>query len=941
MYNFLQFRADKKEAWRLFDVKQLEKLEQRPAFMTVLAVDQDPEILAEAGEDPLEHVKYLGPMYWDFDDELDIDKVLDDTRSLITWLTKKLDIPAQYIHCWLSGQKGVHVTVPEGVWGVRAGIKALPWIYREVGLSIDLPTLDRGVYSAGRGRMWRCEGIPRPGKGTYKVGVTVEEMQTLDAQQYEVLVASPRPPLARDVPAKNITFPKAESLFKAARTTAAKKLRAMKNQETVPVEALQALEGIPGCIEQLITDGDCATSNWNQAAMQLAAYIGARYSRDEADEYENDLIKPFVENVESASRPTVKERRKHVQEQVNRAFTGRMKFSMGPLIATMGKPCGSCPLCRADLREPDQADNSSPIYCDVTKIKAAKDGFGMVGENSIRNLTTFTFIAHTEVNELEAHEEGFRETRRTAFVGTLTDDQGVQFTNFEMPERAWGSRKDLLNAVSGWGHATVNCSDADVQKILRAVMTLSGEEMEKMTKTPVCGVILERSKGNIIPHYVEASGSFTQRNAPSPYVFAGDESMSPNLINEDLPERGDEEIAECLRNIFNVNEKSAVAAALGWVAACHFREHFQLETNQFPLLNLNGGAGAGKSSFATLICHLAGMDYAQTDFINVEVSTLYPLIRYVVSSTTVPRLVEEVNPGVISLKDYNKILGVFKASWNRAAVPRGYISSKEIKVTADKVSAPIVFTSEQPVQVPSLRNRSIEVRLTARALKNPAHVKAFKAAYPLRFSLHRVAKALAAKALNTSPKRVMEIHASFEDRVPVDLGQRPQYSMQVALTGLKLLEEVLAHYEIDIAEEVGEMSDILTGHLEDNVKVLSAEKSLSAADQVLMVFDMMAGEKPEIGLEAGNHYWRQGNLAYFNLATCMIRYMRFEKSMGGVAQIRDHLQMGSLIEGETYFLRVEDHPSRPGARIHVLDLDLLREKGTTLINLQDGTECNE
>lgn len=222
MYHFLQFKPNAKEAWRLYDERQLSGLEQPPAFMTVLKVDQDPENFAENGEDPLDHVKYMGPMYFDFDGP-DLDAVLESVRTVLTHLTKKLDIDKSFIHCWLSGKKGVHVTVPARVFGLKAPVKALPLIYREVAETMKVEHLDMVVYSAGRGRMWRCENIQRP-TGTFKVGVTYDELVDMDSEQYATLVAQPRPSMALNEPSDSVIFPKAEALFKAARIRAAKRL---------------------------------------------------------------------------------------------------------------------------------------------------------------------------------------------------------------------------------------------------------------------------------------------------------------------------------------------------------------------------------------------------------------------------------------------------------------------------------------------------------------------------------------------------------------------------------------------------------------------------------------------------------------------------------------------------------------------------------------------
>ena len=941
MYHFLQFRADKKEAWRFHDQRQLSQLEKKPAFITVLAVDQDPEVFAENGEDPIDHVKYFGPMYWDFDGP-DINAVLDDVRKVLDWLHARLDINKQFIHCWLSGQKGVHITVPAEVWGVRTPVKALPLTYREIAAHCPVETLDTGVYSCGRGRMWRCEGVPRPGSGRFKVGVTYDELMDMDEGQYDVLVAAARPPLAIETPAKSLIFPKAEALAKTAKAMANKKLRALKNAKTFPIEELKQIEGVPGCIQKLITEGDCVESNWNQAAMQVAAYVAARYEHSEDSVYLAEIVQPFVKNVDSSSRPTEKERLKHVKEQLNRAFSGRIKFSMGPLISVLGKPCGSCPLCRADLAadSPHKADQG---YCELTKVKVTPAGYFLVGENSMRNLTTFTFTPHTEVRELESDGQGLRETQRKAMLGTLVDDMGTKFEDFMFPESAWGSRKELISLTKGHGTSTVHCSDAEVQKLLRAVIGLAGSELEKMTRTPVCGIILEETKRGIVPHYIEASGSYTQHNLPSRFQYSGDRNKSPDLLSESYPFIDDEELEQTFVHLLRVNTPEVVAPVLGWTVACHFREQIQMETSQFPLLNLSGSSSAGKSSLAFLVLLLSGMDYGKGDFVNTEVSTIYPLIKEVTSSTTVPRLIEEVNPSMMPFQIYNKVLGILKASWNRAGIPRGTISGKEVRVTTDQVSSPIVFTSEQAPTMPAVKTRSVEVKLTGKALRDPNYVSNYKKAMKTRKSLLRMAKALVTKSLNTSNDAVMQRLESFDSMVPDSIGPRPKFGIQVVLFGLEMLAETMDEFKVHGSSDVRELINLYKDHLQMNYSRMEKEKSVSEVDRVLACFDLMAAEREEGGMSLvpGTHYWRKGDQLYLDLTMAMPRYCRFAKSMGDTPVIRDSRQMASLLDGEIYMERVEQHPHKPGVSIYVISIAKIAGKGTNLTNFQNNTEAEE
>lgn len=939
MYHFLQFNPNKKEAWKLYAESQLHDLPQPPAFITVLGVDKDPESVSEQGEDPLDHVKYFGPMYFDFDGT-DLDEVLDDVRSVLERLTKRLEIPKDFIHCWLSGQKGVHITIPAQVFGIKTPTKLLPWIWGSIAADFNVSTLDDNVYSCGKGRMWRCEGVARPGTGTFKVGVTFDELMALDADGYATLVADPRPRLSQQPPAKNVVFPKAESVMKMARQAAARKLRAMKSATTIPTDKLRALEETPGCIEKLINEGDSPESNWNQAAMQLASYIAARYNREESAEYDAELVTPFVINVESSSRPSERERRKHVQDQLNRAFAGRMKFSPGALIATIGKACGNCIVCRGDVAETNLEQG---VTVEGQTITVRGLNYYQETDNGARPLGSGYIDPLSVVHTLERHEDYLRLGIEEAMLCSVITPTGTH-EEIRVPSDVWQSTKTMQALMNGYG-GSFRGTDKDLQ-LLKEYMTalVLKKGVHKVIRTEQCGLMFYREQGGISPHYVEYRGSYARYGVESPFKYFGDPNISTNLIAGSYPDEGDTEVEEAIYHLCRINEPHWVAAMLGWIVACHFREHLHQEFTQFPLLNISGNAGSGKSSTAFLLCCLNGIDYTTADFMNVEVATIYPLIKFVSSSTTVPRLIEEVNPSIMSNQVAQKVLGIFKAAWNRAPVPRGHIANgKGVAVSQDRVSSPVVYTSEQTSIVPSLRNRTVEVKLSSKALVNNDMKDHFRAAYELREALMRLAKSLVTGALSTSPKEVAARVRELAADVPEAIGERPRYSFQVVLYGLEMLAKTLDDSGLkgsdDVAMITASLKDYLSSHSED----MEREKSISEVDRVLASMDEMAGEDAERAdcLRPGDHYWRAGKFLSIVLQSCMPRYCRYARNLGDTPVIRDARQMSSLLQGEVYFDRREVHPYRPGVDVFVIDLTKMAKKSFSLTNFQDGTEPAE
>jgi len=951
MYHYLQFRVDKKEKWHLVDEKQLASLEKPPAFLSVLKVDQDVDFVEEAGDDPLDVVKYKGPMYFDLDNADDITSVLENSRKLLDRIVHKFGIDPKYIQCWLSGGKGVHLIIPEQLFGVKRPIKYLPVIYHELAKQVEVEDLDMGVYSAGKGRLWRCANIARPGKGTYKVSVTVEELRNMDADDYETLTASARPDIEPELPPSNLSVARAETAFKAAKQAATRRIKAVQNAKTVPTEDLRNLSETPGCIQKLITEGDCPSSNWNQAAMQVAAWVAARYEKDEESEYLEEVVEPFVKNVDSSSRPTEKERRKHVRDQLNRAFSGRTKFAVGPLIKTIGEPCHECPLCRGDMsfEGPADADHEDEPYDPRTKIKASKNGYMLVSDNGAKELTTWTFWPDFAVRGLEETESGdFIEGPREAMVGTLVDDRGNKARDVKITEQAWQSRSTLMREVGGYVEGATYCGDVEAQKIFRSILSFASrteEGLESMTETPVCGIYLERRGNSYLPHYIEHGASIMPTrgsgSVQSRFRYRGESNLSPSLIDEDFPYIDDTELEDTLHSLLRVNHKPSVAKIAGWFAACHLREHIHHGLlPQFPLLGIWGNASAGKTMTALLFAHLTGMDYqSKAEPINMETSKAYPLKRFVSSSTTVPRLVEEINQKGMKASVYSEVMGVFKAAWNRSTIQRGVpTKSAGVKLQVDRVSSPIVFVCEGRPDSPAVRNRTVEVQLTAQNREEGDRSEQFLKAYAGRRHLFRAAKAMLQRALTMSTDDVSELVEAQDDLVPKGMDERPRFSFKVLLAGLQFMADALKRCDIDITEDIEELKQAMAEDLDINSEVIDREKRRSEVDRILEAVNDMAGDSADkqFGIVHEDHYWKVGKWIKLDVRRIMPRYRRYCRSMGDIPQIKDAGQLGELMAGEVYFDRFETHPEKPNVQLHVLDEQKLAAKGIHLSSLESA-----
>lgn len=277
-----------------------------------------------------------------------------------------------------------------------------------------------------------------------------------------------------------------------------------------------------------------------------------------------------------------------------------------------------------------------------------------------------------------------------------------------------------------------------------------------------------------------------------------------------------------------------------------------------------------------------GIDYSISEYMNVEVGTDYPLRKYVSSSTTVPRLIEEVNPVQLGTR-YFKIVALLKAGWNSAPVQRGQLTSdKDIGMTDDRVSAPLVYTSEQSATVPALRGRSVEVMLQSRTLTNPERKRHYAQVIARKESLFRMARALVTVAMNTSPAKLLEIFHAQDEFINPEISARPRWGHKTSLTGLKMLMHTMESFGVGGVDEVKKLYDSLVIYLGGQVVEAERGRSTSEVDRVLTAFNQMAdaGTEERYRLQPGMHYWRAGDSVYLILSSCMQRYKMYSRAIG-------------------------------------------------------------
>ena len=152
---------------------------------------------------------YQGPLYAEADG--DLSDVLRDMRRCVEVLTIEYDLPAEAVRLWLSGGRSVHLTIPASVIGADEGHPLLPDLYKVMVETLFpptiAPTLDRGIYNRGKGRMWRLPNRRRTDTQRYKVPISASELLHKSLAELKALTCQPRKGVFWPADVETLTLP--------------------------------------------------------------------------------------------------------------------------------------------------------------------------------------------------------------------------------------------------------------------------------------------------------------------------------------------------------------------------------------------------------------------------------------------------------------------------------------------------------------------------------------------------------------------------------------------------------------------------------------------------------------------------------------------------------------------------------------------------------------
>lgn len=600
------------ETWKPCPVgfqAQLEA-EKNPAFFTALSVSQLADDLAPEDRDKL---KYSGSLYFDWDGE-DMVAVAEQVHKLCLMLEHKgLDMAS--VQLYATGGRGFHLEIPMACFMAKVpkdGIQHLPTIYKQLAFEVAVDFLDFRVYSGGRGRMWRSCGVKRE-NGHYKVPITYEELQGITLESYGELTSLPRLLPAAQNPQICLEL---MVMFDHAHQMVIDRLKKRKKKNTdTSVLRKQDLPSLQALLEgRGVKDG----AGFHQIALQLAIVAEAMGWTE--TELADKAVGLCQLHTGDSDRYRSEGARRAELIRMHRYMGGNpcYEFSIGGLKSLLSHDApdlDGIPVTKVEVEEGIKQAAEEPKESTEELLDEYADVAGAV------HLSKFGLYANTEEGKKRICAVSFDNVHilKSPYTGLVSCYEADVLINGKQVGRQvleldiFGGLQ-AFNKFAGRHSHSLQGSDQHVRGMMMRVAEngkKKGKELYVVNREGLDIInvvnhvdpemrepfmIWADNKGVVLEPRIAAKGyQFSFQGFPDARgAFRTDMSDAPALIDWlEVPDNK-ESLRVFLRNFIGCQQPSFIAKELGWFTASFYRMIFHKVYGKFPILHVNGAAGAGK-----------------------------------------------------------------------------------------------------------------------------------------------------------------------------------------------------------------------------------------------------------------------------------------------------------------------------------------------------------
>lgn len=873
-------------------------------------------------------VLYKGPWYADIDCAQDIPEAANSTLKLIEKL-KSLDVAEELIQLYASGSKGFHILVDAKHFTQNRPQKNLPQIYKLMAAQLFVYGMDMQVYSGKKGCCWRIANVKRDDTGTYRVPIAISELHGMTKDRYKDIVSAPRP---IEQVTSSVMAAKFRQLFmQCAAEVAANVSKPMEFVEA-PEDLRIIQDTLPSCVELIAAGKVKPEKNFNEIALQVATYL----VRVQPSDLAADAVVEKVADTYETSTHSQKQRREALKGLIGYVnHSPSYKFSCAGMRSVLvSNRCKQCPIYKVDI-EQDLAKKLG--------IEETADGYYCGSGDSRRRICSFKVDVKAVLKEY--NHDGTRSFRTGSIVDILVNDDVL--CELVLEESTWKNKSNFISTFSGLSNLGFYGNDVDVQKIKTLVLAKEAE-MSEIVRVFSVGMQMKRVSGTPVLTYVEPNFSINAAGVKDLYMVTGSVPFPVNIGNVKLINNNPERLKALetgLKHLLQVNAPLVVAQLLGWVCGCHLKAHIRFSDNiapNFPLLSIHGSAGSGKNRTAELFTWLNGCRYgAEQAVFSAPTAKMFPLVNLLTTSTTIPRIIDELNIEKIGKRNFDWIAEHLKCSWDSSAVPRGSINvggtsgkgATSAGLVEQQITAPIIYCSEQSItENTALLQRSVSVHVSAKTREG--REQAYSDALKYRENFHDFARLLVQSALNTPVDAITHLLEEHDKRIPASITDRTRHCFTVLLLGLEFFKATYQGLGLQLDEDFAPILDALVSHMNENSAEIVREQQWSNIDGCVETIALMASFKGEPGRETirpGNHfvYVPEENAVCLRGPVVFTLYRQFVNRLGDDALIRNYAAFVKLLREQPYF--ITDSYTRvdifEGDKCLALSIDAMKKRG--------------
>lgn len=853
MSSFVYVKGEGKERWRLIPATNdaiVEATKAGARFNTVLNVDKDVDAALAADD----KIHYQGPLYFDLDSDNEED-TLYDVRRLLVSLYYDYGVNLNDVAVWATGGKGFHILVPQKVFSKGRPQQNLAYAYKAMALKFELTTIDYGIYSGGKGRMWRIPNQLRP-NGRYKVALTIDEVFGLSFE--EIVERTRQPGRVVELPNEPQPAPQLAALFKSSQVKP-------KKIESVGREDVKALGEHPQCITKLLRHEDINDSRrFNQLAMVLAAYGAARgMSSEEFAVFSTPLATGYQSSVYKSER----ERARHLSAIYKYSAQHTEEYGFSCEHARRAVTVLQCSLCALNKKL-----GSEGLGIEISGHAYFKMGF----DGQPQQISTFEIIPQRVV---VMTENGQHAHRLNAMLLSETNQEA--HVVFNQPD--WGSKSALLKklpspAFAYWG------GDGEVQKIFHL---LSKVDVPQQRGVNVLGMHEHEGMWHLVTH----EGSLAANGDKDQLLLCDNGSTTrTNMLSTKAATNA--HVCSIVDVLHKFNHPSVSIPILGWHVSCFFKQRYFKLFHAFPILFVFGEAGAGKTKSGISMRRMFAI--ADHSLRSVGEQTKFTLTKMCSESNWIPAHLDEFKSSAFNDWQRKNVNALIRSAYNNEIADRGRADQT---MQSYPLVAPLAFIGEQTVTEKAARDRIIEVQLT---LKRSAPClpwfEKLEAA-----DLAPLGALLLHKALTITDAKLLETVEMHRKALGNSLQDRPLLNMAIVLASLDMLEEVL----VSAGANLVEFKKARQEYVEFAVSRASQDQldnCKSDVDKIFEVMDMMT-ESERLRLDAGDHFVACNGELIIDMKRAFTYAKRFidEFSIAEVEPMA-YSSFAKLVRHESYFV---------------------------------------